>query len=77
MDITKGDPASSCGCKVNLFLTCLKFKVCHLIFVAVEARVRQPDVAARPLVVLLEAQESRDLGARDDARAFSVEENIG
>ena len=42
-----------------------------------EARVRQPDVAARPLVVLLEAQESRDLGARDDARAFSVEENIG
>ena len=45
----------------------------YLIFVAMETRVRQPDVAARPLVVLLEAQESRDLGARDDARAFPVE----
>ena len=38
-----------------------------------ETRVRQPDIATAPHVVLLEADEGRDLAARDDAGALPVE----
>ena len=38
-----------------------------------KARVRQAEIAPAPLVVLLQAEESGDLGARDNARAFPVD----
>ena len=34
---------------------------------------RQPDIAPAPLVILLVADEGRDLGTRNNARALPVE----
>ena len=46
-------------------------RVGYLILAAMEARVGQPNVAAAPLAVLLDAEKGRDLCTGDEAGALS------